>query len=112
VFGYCEVGSTDRESNPLERICRLRIEWNREPSERMQRRSLLAIFDTLSLGLRRTLVDESTIGNVGIELENDPSGLWWTLVLVPGSQKVRGSNPLGSTKSVSGGSDWAFALRL
>jgi hypothetical protein len=57
-------------------------------------------------------VDESTIGNVGIELENDPSGLWWTLVLVPGSQKVRGSNPLGSTKSVSGGSDWAFALRL
>jgi hypothetical protein len=44
-------------------------------------------------------VDESTIGNVGIELENDPSGLWWTLVLVPGSQKVRGSNPLGSTTS-------------
>ena len=57
-------------------------------------------------------MDESTIGNVGIELENDPSGLWWTLVLVPGSQKVRGSNPLGSTKSESDGSHMAIALRL
>src|SRR5579859_2345202 len=30
--------------------------------------------------------------------ENDFGGLWWTVYLVHGIQKVRGSNPLGSTK--------------
>ena len=55
-------------------------------------------FDSLSGGLRRTLVDYSTTGNVGSELENDSGGLQWTANSVPGSQKVRGSNPLGSTK--------------
>ena len=32
------------------------------------------------------------------ELENDSGGRWWTTYLVHGIQKVRGSNPLGSTK--------------
>ena len=31
------------------------------------------------------------------ELENDCGGRWWTVNPMPGSQKVRGSNPLGST---------------
>ena len=32
------------------------------------------------------------------ELENDFGGLWWTGYRRHGIQKVRGSNPLGSTK--------------
>jgi len=55
-------------------------------------------FDSLSGGLRRTLVDYSTTGNVWSELENDSGGLQWTANPMPGSQKVRGSKPLGCTK--------------
>jgi hypothetical protein len=40
-----------------------------------------------------------TTGNrVAFELENDAGGLRWTLYPRHGIQKVRGSNPLGSTK--------------
>jgi hypothetical protein len=34
---------------------------------------------------------------IRIELENDSDGHRWTVNSIPGSQKVRGSNPLGST---------------
>ncbi len=47
-------------------------------------------------------MDESTSVNVRSELENDSAGLWWTIILRPGSQKVRGSIPLGSTTTTSG----------
>ena len=43
-------------------------------------------------------MDSSTTSNVRSELENDSGGLQWAANYVPGSQKVRGSNPLGSTK--------------
>jgi len=36
-------------------------------------------------------------GNVSSELEDVSGGLWWTVYPVHGIQKVRGSNPLGST---------------
>jgi hypothetical protein len=45
-------------------------------------------------------VDRSTIGIVTLELENDSGGLWWTLYRRHGIQKVRGSNPLGSTSQL------------
>ena len=57
-------------------------------------------FDTLSGGLRRALVDQSTIVTVVSELENDSGGLWWTTYPLHGIQKVTGSNPLGSTSVV------------
>ena len=55
-------------------------------------------FDTLSGELRWTLVDQSPSPEARVELENDPGGLCWTVYRVHGIQKVRGSNPLGSTK--------------
>ena len=54
--------------------------------------------DSLRAGLWWTLVDESPVISVRFELENDPDGLWWTIIPRHGIQKVRGSNPLGSTK--------------
>ncbi len=37
----------------------------------------------------------------GFRLENDSAGLRWTVNRVHGIQKVRGSNPLGSTSVLS-----------
>ncbi len=37
----------------------------------------------------------------GFRLENDSAGLRWTVNRVHGIQKVRGSNPLGSTRFLS-----------
>ena len=45
-----------------------------------------------------TLADQSDVVAGGVELENDSGGLRWTFYLRHGIQKVRGSNPLGSTK--------------
>ena len=72
-------------------------------------------FDTLSGGLRWTLADQSTIGTIRSELENDPRGLWWTVIPMPGSQEVRGSIPLRSTNcpllnnADSHNADWHYA---
>ena len=54
--------------------------------------------DSLSDGLGWTLVDESAVITIRFELENNCGGPRRTLHRLPGSQKVRGSNPLGSTK--------------
>ena len=43
-------------------------------------------------------MDELPAITVRFELENDPSGFLRTIYLEHGIQKVRGSNPLGSTK--------------
>jgi len=58
----------------------------------------LSRFDSLSAGLSWTLVDESPVITIRFELENDAGGLRWTGYQRHGIQKVRGSNPLGSTK--------------
>jgi len=58
-------------------------------------------FDSLWAGLRWTLADEPPVIAVGFELENEPSGLLWTIYRRHGIQKVRGSNPLGSTNVLS-----------
>jgi|GEM_PF-5188741 len=52
----------------------------------------------LLAGLQWTLADESPVIAIGSELENDSGERWWTLYREHGIQKVRGSNPLGSTK--------------
>ncbi len=45
------------------------------------------------------------------ELENDSGGLWRTVNRVHGIQKVRGSNPLGSTKFLIQKRDWVPPVR-
>ena len=47
-------------------------------------------------------MDPATTGKGRSQFENDTGGFWWTVYLVHGIQKVRGSNPLGSTTTTSG----------
>ena len=46
-------------------------------------------------------MDQATTGKGRSQFENDTGGFWWTVYLVHGIQKVRGSNPLGSTTVLS-----------
>ena len=57
--------------------------------------------DSVWAGLLWTLVDQRPVIAIRFELENDPGGLRWTLYRGHGIQKVRGSNPLGSTIAMS-----------
>jgi len=50
---------------------------------------ILRVIDSLWAGLRWTLVDKSHAIAVRFELENDSSGLWWTVYRRHGIQKVR-----------------------
>jgi len=46
-----------------------------------------------------TAVDSGgLIAPITVRFELDFGGLWWTVYRVHGVQKIRGSNPLGSTK--------------
>jgi hypothetical protein len=63
----------------------------------LARRLRRAASDSLWAGLPWTPMDESPATAVRFELENDAGGHRWTFYQRHGIQKVRGSNPLGST---------------
>ena len=88
-------GNWRRRHSADGRDCRRLVHSIRHPHTNWTR--FWGLHSSLSGGLRRTLADESPVITIRFELENDSGGRWWTVNSRSGSQKVRGSNPLGST---------------